>query len=126
MHRFGYAFSVTVTEDSVTPPGLSGCAIRYDETEGQFSPDGRWLAYVSNESGRAEVFVQAFPGGQPRTQVSTAGGTQVRWSADGGEIFYSAPDGMMMAAAVALSDASPDVKLPVPLFRHTSQPGRTF
>jgi Tol biopolymer transport system component len=103
-----------------TPEGSSEVVVarsRYDETEGQFSPDGRWLAYVSNESGRAEVFVQAFPSGQPRTQVSTAGGTQVRWSADGREIFYIAPDGMMMAAAVALSDASPDVKLPVPLFQ---------
>jgi Tol biopolymer transport system component len=55
----------------------------HDETEGQFSPDGRWVAFVSNESGRPEVFVQAFPGGEGRTQVSTKGGAQVRWADDG-------------------------------------------
>ena len=87
-----------------------------DETEGQFSPDGKWIAFVSDESGRAEVFVQSFPEGRARTQVSTTGGTQVRWSADGTEIFYVAADGKMMAVSVALGGASPDVKLPVPLF----------
>ena len=70
---------------------------QHDETEGQFSPDGKWVAFVSNESGRPEVFVQSFPDGRARTQVSTAGGTQVRWSGDGKEIFYVAPDGKMMA-----------------------------
>jgi Tol biopolymer transport system component len=90
---------------------------RYDETEGQFSPDGRWVAFASNESGRPEVFVQRFPEGQPRTQVSTAGGTQVRWSADGKEIYYVAPDGRMMAVAMAFNGTSPDVQLPVPLFQ---------
>ncbi|MGH9204128.1 MAG: hypothetical protein ACRD2A_23115 [Vicinamibacterales bacterium] len=58
-----------------------------------------------------------FPKGRARTQVSTAGGTQVRWSADGEEIFYVAPDGMMTAVSVAFGGASPDVKLPVPLFK---------
>ena len=88
-----------------------------DETEGQFSPDGKWVAFVSNDSGRPEVFVQSFPDGRARTQVSTAGGTQVRWSADGKEIFYIAPDGKMMAVSIALGGASPDVKLPVALFQ---------
>ena len=79
-----------------------------DETEGQFSPDGKWIAFVSNESGRAEVFVQSFPEGRARTQVSTTGGAQVRWSGDGKEIFYVAPDGKMMAVSIALGGASPD------------------
>ena len=90
---------------------------QYDETEGQFSPDGRWVALVSNESGRSEVFVQSFPEGRSRAQVSTAGGTQVRWSADGKEIFYVAPDGKLMAVSIGLSGAVPDVKLPAPLFQ---------
>jgi Tol biopolymer transport system component/tRNA A-37 threonylcarbamoyl transferase component Bud32 len=90
---------------------------QYDETEGQFSPDGRWVAFVSNESGRAEAFVQSFPEGRTRTQVSLAGGTQVRWSSDGNEIFYVAPDGKMMAVSIAFRGASPDVKLPVSLFQ---------
>ena len=89
----------------------------YDESEGQFSPDGTWVAFVSNESGRPEVFVQSFPEGRARTQVSTAGGTQVRWSGDGKEIFYVAPDARMMAVSMALGGATPDVKLPVPLFQ---------
>src|SRR5262249_4353226 len=64
-----------------------------EENEGQFSPDGRWVAFVSNQNGAPEVFVQSFPEARARTQVSTAGGTQVRWSGDGREIFYIAPDG---------------------------------
>jgi eukaryotic-like serine/threonine-protein kinase len=90
---------------------------QYDEIEGQFSPDGKWVAFGSNESGRADVFVQSFPEGRARTQVSTAGGAQIRWSGDGKEIFYVAPDGKMMAASIAFGGASPDVKLPVPLFQ---------
>ncbi len=90
---------------------------QYDETEGQFSPDGRWVAFVSTESGRPEVFVQSFPDARGRTQVSTAGGAQVRWSAAGKEIFYVAPDGRMMSVSIAFGAASPDVKTPVPLFQ---------
>ncbi|HEY7058356.1 MAG TPA: protein kinase, partial [Vicinamibacterales bacterium] len=92
-------------------------ASQYDETEGQFSPDGSWVAFVSSDSGRPEVFVQSFPDARARTQVSIAGGTQVRWSADGKEIFYVAPDGQMMSVAIALGTAAPDVKSPVPLFQ---------
>jgi eukaryotic-like serine/threonine-protein kinase len=89
----------------------------YDELEGQFSPDGKWVAFVSTDSGRPEVFVQSFPEARGRTQISTGGGTQVRWSADGKEIFYLAPDGKLMAASVALGGATPEVKLPVALFQ---------
>ena len=89
----------------------------YDELEGQFSPDGKWVAFVSTDSGRPEVFVQSFPDARGRTQISTGGGTQVRWSADGREIFYLAPDGKLMAASVALGGATPEVKLPVALFQ---------
>ena len=89
----------------------------YDELEGQFSPDAKWVAFVSTDSGRPEVFVQSFPDARSRTQVSTTGGTQVRWSADGREIFYLAPDGKLMTVSVALGGASPEVKLPVALFQ---------
>jgi Tol biopolymer transport system component len=89
----------------------------YDELEGQFSPDGKWVAFVSTDSGRPEVFVQSFPDGRSRTQVSTSGGTQVRWSANGNEIFYLAPDGKLMSASVGLNGAAPDVKLAVALFQ---------
>ena len=89
----------------------------HDETEGQFSPDGKWVALVANDSGHSEVFVQSFPEGKSRTQISTAGGSQVRWSEDGREIFYIAPDGRMTAVSVALDGASPIVKPPVALFQ---------
>ena len=89
----------------------------HQETEGQFSPDGKWVAFVANDSGRAEVYLQSFPGATNRTQVSTAGGSQVRWSRDGSEIFYVAPDGRMTAVSVALNGASPLVKPPVALFQ---------
>jgi hypothetical protein len=88
-----------------------------DETEGQFSPDGQWVAFVSHESGNAEVYLQAFPQNAGRTQVSTAGGTQVRWSQDGREIFYIAPDGKMTAVTVTAGPSGPEVSAPVALFQ---------
>ena len=89
----------------------------HEETEGQFSPDGKWVAFVANDSGRPEVFLQSFPGAANRTQVSTAGGSQVRWSHDGHEIFYIAPGGRMTSVRVALDGASPLVKAPEALFQ---------
>jgi eukaryotic-like serine/threonine-protein kinase len=88
-----------------------------DETEGQFAPNGKWVAFVSNDSGRAEVYVQAFPQSSGRVQVSTSGGTQVRWSADGREIFYVAPDGMLMAVAMRATAGALEADAPRPLFQ---------
>lgn len=68
----------------------------FEETEGRFSPDGRWIAYQSNESGRTEIYVKPFPGSGGRSQVSTDGGTNAQWGRDGRELFYRAgqpPDG---------------------------------
>jgi Tol biopolymer transport system component len=59
------------------------------------SPDGHWLAYVSNESGRYEVLVQSFPEARGRTQISTSGGIEPVWSRDGRELFYLQRDAMM-------------------------------
>ncbi len=90
----------------------------FDETEGQFSPDGRWLAYVSNESRRFEVMVRPFPGSGETVQVSAVGGSQVRWSSDGTELFYIAPDARLMAVSIAARTGSQAlvVGAPVPLF----------
>ena len=60
----------------------------FREEEGVFSPDGRWVAYHSNESGRSEVYVQPFPGPGQRWQISTDGGYGAAWSPDGRELFY--------------------------------------
>jgi eukaryotic-like serine/threonine-protein kinase len=73
---------------------------RFSEYPAQFSPDGRWVAYVSNESGRAEVYVAAFPGAGGKRQISTEGGNVPRWRRDGREIFYLASDNTLMAASV--------------------------
>jgi Tol biopolymer transport system component len=71
-----------------------------DERHPAFSPDVRWLAYVSTESGRYEVYVQSFPASGGKWQVSTAGGYRPSWRHDGKELFYVAPDGKLMAVAV--------------------------
>jgi len=66
----------------------------------QLSPDGHWMAYISNESGSYQVYVQSFPAGGGKWQVSTTGGVQPRWQHDGKELYYLAPDGKLMAVVV--------------------------
>jgi Tol biopolymer transport system component len=70
------------------------------ETMPIFSPDGRWLAYTSDESGRLEVYVQPFPGRGGKWQISPEGGSQPIWGPDGKELFYIAIDNKLMAVAV--------------------------
>jgi len=72
----------------------------FEELNGQFSPDGHWVAYETNESGRFEIVVQPFPVPSGKWQVSTGGGIQPRWRADGKELYFIAPDGKLMAASV--------------------------
>jgi len=69
----------------------------FDEMHGRFSPDGRWLAYVSNESGRYEVYVRPFPGPGERVQASTGGGIFPLWRQNGGELFYLALDNHLVS-----------------------------
>jgi len=75
----------------------------FDETQGQFSPDGRWIAYTSDASGAGQyqIYVQSFPRGNGEFQISTgAGGAQPRWRRDGKELFYIGADGKLMAVEV--------------------------
>jgi len=90
----------------------------FDEAAGQFSPDGRWLAYQSNESGPVEVYVRPFPGPGGKSQVSMAGGNQPRWRPDGKELFYVAPDGRLMAVSIGVGADKQTLETgaPVPLF----------
>ncbi|HXO36105.1 MAG TPA: protein kinase [Candidatus Acidoferrales bacterium] len=73
----------------------------YANSGGQLSRDGRWLAYVSNESGRPEVYVSPFPHAKGKWQVSSEGATTPRWRRDGRELFFCRTDGILMAADVS-------------------------
>jgi serine/threonine-protein kinase len=86
------------------------------EGSAKLSPDGRWIAYSSNESGQMEVYVRPFPGLERRWQVSTQGGTQPVWNSNGKELFYRSVNKMMVVVVEA--SAAPDLKLsqPRPLF----------
>src|SRR5262249_44001938 len=75
----------------------------FEEREGQFSPDGRWIAFTSNQTGSFEIYAQPFPQGGATWQISTTGGIQPRWRPDGRELFYLALDGRMMATTIAIS-----------------------
>ena len=77
--------------------GKSAPFIKTPFTEGgaQFSPDGRWIAYASNESGRGEVYVQPYPGPGGKWQISTGGGSEPMWNRNGRELFYRSGDRMM-------------------------------
>jgi Tol biopolymer transport system component len=85
---------------------------------GQFSPDGKWVAYASNESGKWEIYVTSFPEPRGKWQVSAGGGEQPRWRGDGKELFYISSDGKIMAAPVT-TGANFDASTPVALFQVT-------
>jgi hypothetical protein len=86
------------------------------DQNGQLSPDGRWLAYTSDVSGREEVYVQEFPNAQGKWQVSTTGGTQPRWRRDGKELFYVARSEELIAVSIKAGVAGIDVSVRKRLF----------
>jgi Tol biopolymer transport system component len=88
------------------------------KAQARFSPDTRWIAYVSNESNGNQIVVQPFPDlAAGRWQVSTRGGQEPRWSPDGRELFYMDPDGVLMAVDVSTDGDALEPGLPRPLFR---------
>jgi serine/threonine protein kinase len=86
------------------------------EVQGQISPDGRWMAYASDESGRLEIYVTRFPDKHGRWQISSNGGTQPSWRGDGKEIFYLGPDQALMSVGVQAGDSF-ESGAPTTLFR---------
>jgi eukaryotic-like serine/threonine-protein kinase len=100
----------------------------FEEALATFSPDGRFLAYVSNESGRNEVYVAPFPGAGGKWQVSTAGGAAPRWRGDGRELFYMAADNRIMSAEIAPKGGRLEIGAVQPLFQSRSlqTPGATY
>jgi Tol biopolymer transport system component len=87
----------------------------YQERWGQFSPDGRWVTYMSDESGERQIYVRAFPGAGQQLQISSSGGEYPRWSRDGKELFFYS-SGRMMAAAVRTTEGRLEVSGVTPLF----------
>ena len=98
-----------------------------DELYGQVSPDGRWLAWASDESGRYEVFVAPFPdAGGSRFQVSRDGGTQPRWHPKGTELFFKTADNVLTAVPIEASSSTFSVGMPKALFRIVEFTGWTY
>jgi Tol biopolymer transport system component len=93
------------------PAPLACLRSDFQEIQGQPSPDGRWMAYVSNESGRYEVYVRSL-NGQGKWPVSAAGGLEPKWRRDGRELFYLAADRSLMS--VALRDTGPTLEIGTP------------
>jgi Tol biopolymer transport system component len=87
------------------------------EPTAQFSPNGRYVAYMSDEGGRFDIYVAAFPGPGGPWQVSQNGGVEPRWGRDGKELFFFAPDNRLMAAQVKTDGASFEVGAIQPLFQ---------
>ncbi len=96
----------------------------FDIDEPQVSPDGRWLAYESDDSGTWEVYVQPFRRAGVRVPVSVEGGGQPKWRRDGRELFYLSADARVMSVAIKQDTATLEVGLPVALFETSSfRPG---
>ena len=92
----------------------------YFQTTAEFSPDGKWVAYVSRETGRSEVFIDSFPTPGSKTQVSVAGGQSPRWRGDGRELYYVSLDQRLTAvdltpgATVQIGNATPLFQMALP------------
>ena len=86
------------------------------QTNGQISPDGKWVAYASNESGDWEIYVTTFPGAVGKWQVSRGGGNEPRWRGDGKEMFYLSPNGTLMSVATDPAETFSS-GTPTPLFQ---------
>jgi Tol biopolymer transport system component len=110
-----WALSLTSspTPFSVTPPNDAA-----DARTGQFSPDGKWVAYESNASGRYEIYVQSFPKAGVKAMVSTTGGLQPRWNPDGKELFYVSPDARLTSVSLRFGEDARSIEpaSPVSLF----------
>ena len=100
------------SEDRESRPFLDSA---FTETRARFSPDGRWVVYESTESGRAEIYVQAFPGPGRKWQISTNGGSDSRWSPEGDELYYLDAGLNMMRVTVQPGEAF-EAGIPEPMF----------
>jgi serine/threonine protein kinase len=99
----------------------------FNEEYCSFSPDGHWIAYQSDESGKSEIYFAPFPGPGGKRQVSGSGGSQPKWRRDGKEIFFIAPDGRLMSAEVNGNGETLEIGIPRVLFQpRATGPGFQF
>jgi eukaryotic-like serine/threonine-protein kinase len=96
----------------------------FNENHAQFSPDGQWIAYQSDKTGRLEIYVRPFPGPGSDSLVSRAGGTQVRWNPNGKELFYIDPDDRLMAVPLTFSADGKTVEFGTPTALFATNVGR--
>jgi WD40-like Beta Propeller Repeat len=107
---------------------------KFEERQALFSPDGRWVAYTSDESGRFEIYLRPFPVSSGQVPVSTTGGVAPRWRKDGKELYYVAPDGTLMAVSISTTSTgslgttgrAPELGAPVALFQPRIRYGGTL
>jgi hypothetical protein len=107
--RSGFDLAYMALGDKAQPARITSGA--YDEMMPALSPDGRWVAYTSNESGRPEVFVADFPAAGRKWQLSQAGGSFPSWRGDGGELFFS-NDREVFAVGIAERSGSLEAGVP--------------
>jgi eukaryotic-like serine/threonine-protein kinase len=88
----------------------------FSEEQAQLSPDGRWIAYTSDESGRPQIYVQDFPALKEKWLISAHGGAAPQWRADGAELFFLGTDHKLMAVPLTRG-ASLEPGIPTPLFQ---------
>ncbi|MGK2857157.1 MAG: protein kinase domain-containing protein [Thermoanaerobaculia bacterium] len=113
--RTGSSFDLTyVRVDDEKPKVVDFVVTNSFERFPRFSPDGRWVTYLSQESGRAEIYLVDFPDATRKFQISRDGGLNAVWRSDGSEIYFNQPDGAVMAVPVRLGD-SPEIGEPVRL-----------
>lgn len=98
-------------------------ASEFEEGHAQFSPDGRWVAYTSNLTGKPEVYIESYPRGNGKWQISTTGGDSPQWRRDGKEIFYLAPDNNMMSVTINVTAAGVEASRPAILFPTSAPQG---
>lgn len=108
--------TLSFANDRAVTPYL---ATPFDEYWASLSPDGRWLAYQSTESGRYEIYVQSFPAPGQKSTISKNGGTFPRWRGDGRELYYVAADDQLMAVPLQMG-ASLRAGTPSALFKLSS------
>ena len=111
-----------IVEDKAAPLLASS----FEEGWATLSPDGKWMAYVSDENAQPQVYARSFPDGDFKAQISTGGGAQPQWRRDGKELFYIAPDNTLMTVDVQASNGRLRATAPRALFTANVEQGRTI